>query len=89
MSEFEKQCMASFTTEGAREIDSISVFFNEGTRFYEDVRGRMAEHAFLHDLSHVFDGVCGAYSDWAHYEEEGNKVIAQAVYGILTDAGRL
>jgi len=87
LSEFERQCMASFTTEGAREIDSISVFFDEGKRFYKDVRERMVEHAFLHDLSDAFDGACGAYSDWTHYEEVGNRMIAQAVYGILVDAG--
>lgn len=79
--------MASFTTEGAQEIDTISVFFDEGKRFYKDVRERMSEHVFLHDLSDAFEGVCGAYSDWAHYEEDGNRMIAQAVYGILAEAG--
>lgn len=79
MSGFEKKCMDLFMTEGAKEIQTIGLIFDEGKRFYKAVWERMPDYAFLHDLSGVFENVSGVYSDGVHYDEEGNKLIAQAV----------
>ena len=86
MSDFEKKCMDIFLTEGNREISSIGLIFDEGKRFYREVREFITECDYIYDLSGVFDHVSGVYSDGVHYDEEGNRIIAQAIYDRLFKA---
>lgn len=89
MSKFEKRCMDLFETEGKEQISSIGLISDEGKRFYKEVCENMSEYPFLHDLSGVFDTVSGVYSDGVHYDEGGNRIIAQAIYSILYKDGQL
>ena len=47
--------------------------------WYDDVRQKIAEIEYIHDLSLLFDGMEKVYYDYCHVFEKGNKEIADAI----------
>ena len=66
-------------------MPSLNRIFQGYRPFYEGAKKMMKSYDYLYDLTHVFDGTSGVYSDGVHYDENGNRIIANEICRILTE----
>lgn len=85
LSDFEKSWMELFLSEGPRELPTIQKIYRSSHPFYEAARRCIRDIDYLTDLSGAFDSVSGVYSDGVHYDEAGNRILAQAIYSHVFD----
>lgn len=85
MSMFEAEWMKRFLETGVKEMPSLNRIFQGYRPFYEGAKKMMKSYDYLYDLTHVFDGTSGVYSDGVHYDENGNRIIANEICRILTE----
>ena len=50
---------------------------------YQGVKNNIRDKDYIVDLTDVFDGSSGVYSDGVHYDEIGNCLIAERICEIL------
>ena len=83
MSDFESKWMEIFLSEGVKYLPSIKRIFDGYGAFYQGVKNNIRDKDYIVDLTDVFDGSSGVYSDGVHYDEIGNCLIAERICEIL------
>jgi lysophospholipase L1-like esterase len=75
-----------YTSHAADTSDERSLAINS---FYQDAAALAKTSGFIIDATSVLDGASEPYSDYVHYTEAGNQMIAEFVFRyILSDHGK-
>lgn len=82
-SPFEQAWQEELLRNGKNAWASIEKIGDNWRRFYDGARKLIQSEKGFYDLTHIFDETSGIYIDGIHCSEQGNRLLAEKIAGVI------